>query len=314
MSFPPPHLEDDRLSATVIDPAEVAEGFRAQLRIEVGALEGPLRIAGLLSQDEGPAATYAAYARRGCEAVGIDFDLRRVEPGGAERAVGQANADPDVHGVFLYYPVAGSAGDRWLREIVDPRKDVEGMHSFWSRCLYENRRYLDAEHRQKTILPCTPLAILKLLGAAGLDAGECSAPLTGVTACVMNRSDIVGRPLSAMLANDGARVYSLDLHGTVVFEPSVGHGPPDMRDSDIDRLGALAAADVVITGVPSPDFGLVRAEEIKDGAICVNFSRFKNFEDAVTERASAFVPRVGPMTVTMAMRNAVRLRRTVQAK
>ena len=62
-----------------------------------------------------------------------------------------------------------------------------------------------------------------------------------------------------------------------------------------------------MTGVPSRDFALVRADEIKDGAICVNFSQFKNFDESVLGRASAFIPRVGPMTVTMAMRNLVRL-------
>jgi methylenetetrahydrofolate dehydrogenase (NADP+)/methenyltetrahydrofolate cyclohydrolase len=80
-----------------------------------------------------------------------------------------------------------------------------------------------------------------------------------------------------------------------------------VRDTDRDRAAALAEADVVITGVPSREFSLVTAEEIKPGAICVNFSQFRNFDDSVLEVASAFVPRVGPMTVAMATRNLVRL-------
>jgi methylenetetrahydrofolate dehydrogenase (NADP+)/methenyltetrahydrofolate cyclohydrolase len=183
------------------------------------------------------------------------------------------------------------------------------MHSFWSRLLYENRRYVDDDGSLRAILPCTPLGILKLLDAAGLRArghGE-HAPLEGVVACVINRSEIVGRPLSAMLANDGATVYSLDLTGSLVFEPAIGRHAHAVRDSDSDRSAALREADVVITGVPSREFPLVRADEIKPGAICVNFSEFRNFDESVLDVASAFVPRVGPMTVAMATRNLVRL-------
>ncbi|WP_226345833.1 bifunctional methylenetetrahydrofolate dehydrogenase/methenyltetrahydrofolate cyclohydrolase [Agilicoccus flavus] len=301
------------MSALVVDPTAVAQAYRERLRADVADLDEPLRIVGFLGQDDGPAATYARYAAKGCESVGIEFDLRRTDAAGVEAAIGDANADPDVHGIFLYYPIGAPGADRWLRELVDPRKDVEGMHAFWSRCLYENRRWLDASRMVRAILPCTPLAILKLLGEAGLRRTGAAAPLEGVTACVINRSDIVGRPLSAMLANDGAEVISLDLDGAQVFEPAIGRHAHSVRDSDVDRAAALALSDVVITGVPSPDFELVRAEEIKDGAICVNFSQFRNFAPDVPERAASFVPRVGPMTVTMAMRNALRLYRTVQS-
>ncbi|GAA1882049.1 bifunctional methylenetetrahydrofolate dehydrogenase/methenyltetrahydrofolate cyclohydrolase [Lapillicoccus jejuensis] len=297
------------MSALVVDPAEVAARFRAEVRDEVAAVTrrhgATPRIVGLLSQGAGPARTYAQWAARGAADVGIDFVLREVEPGAAGDAVREANADPGVHGIFCYYPLADTDEDPWLRELVDPRKDVEGMHSFWSRMLYENRRVLDGGRR--AILPCTPLAILKLLDDAGLRRSGERAPLEGVTACVINRSDVVGRPLAAMLANDGAEVVSLDLDGTVVFEPAIGRHAHAVRDSDETRARALARADVVVTGVPSRDFPLVTADEIRDGAICVNFSQFRNFDESVLEKASAFIPRVGPMTVTMAMRNLVRL-------
>ena len=297
------------MPARVIDAADVAEPFRAETRARVARLGRQLRVVGLLSQPDGPAHTYAQYAQRGAEDAGITMDLWQLTGDGAAEAIRAANADPAVDGIFLYYPLADPVEDRWLRELVDPRKDVEGMHSFWSRLLYENRRYVDDNGSLRAILPCTPLGILKLLDAAGLRArgrGE-QAPLEGVVACVINRSEIVGRPLSAMLANDGATVYSLDLTGSLVFEPAIGRHAHAVRDSDSDRVAALREADVVITGVPSRDFPLVRADEIKPGAICVNFSEFRNFDDSVLDVASAFVPRVGPMTVAMATRNLVRL-------
>lgn len=298
------------MSAVVLDPREVAADFRAEVRSRVERLAAAgrnLRIVGLLGQEQGPAATYARYARLGAEAVGIEMEVLHVDVDAVAAVIAEANLDPTIDGIFLYYPMLDAAHDRWLRELVDPRKDVEGMHSFWSRLLYENTRYLDDARTQRAILPCTPLAILKLLQHAGMRGTGEDAPLDGVTACVINRSDIVGRPLSAMLANDGARVYSLDLHGTVVFEPAIGRRAHDVRDSAATRAESLAAADVVITGVPSPDFERVRGDEIREGAICVNVSELENFDASILDRASVFVPRVGPLTVTMAMRNLVRL-------
>lgn len=298
------------MTATVLDPSPVAAEFRSQVRRDVERLAAQgrsLRIVGLLGQESGPAATYARFARRGFDDVGIEFDLRHVSPDEAEAAVAAANVEEGVDGIFLYYPLTDRTGDRWLRELVDPRKDVEGMHSFWSRLLYENQRYLDQDRTIRAILPCTPLAILKLLQQAGMRGTDKSAPLAGVTACVINRSELVGRPLAAMLANDGALVHSLDITGSVTFEPAIGRHAYDVRDSGIGRAEALASADVVISAVPSRDFELIRGDEIREGAICVDVAEFTNFAPSVQERAGVFVPRVGPLTIAMAARNLVRL-------
>jgi 5,10-methylene-tetrahydrofolate dehydrogenase/methenyl tetrahydrofolate cyclohydrolase len=232
--------------------------------------------------------------------------VRHVAADQVEPAIAAANVDPDIDGLFLYYPLIDQAGDRWLRELVDPRKDIEGLHSFWSRLLYENQRFVDPDHTKRAILPCTPLAILKLLQHAGMRAGTGDAPLEGVTACIINRSDLVGRPLAAMLANDGALVHSLDVTATVTFEPAIGRRTHDVRDSGIDRASALAEADVVISAVPSPAFEPVRGDEIREGAICVDVAEYTNFDISILQRASVFVPRVGPLTIAMAMRNLTR--------
>lgn len=300
------------MTAIILDPSPVAASFRDEVRQDVDRFRAEgrtLRVVGLLGQDDGPAATYARFARRGFDDVGIEFDLRHVVPEEAERAVAAANVDPEVDGIFLYYPLTDRRGDRWLRELVDPRKDIEGMHSFWSRLLYENERFVDADRTQRAILPCTPLAILKLLDRAGMRGTRENAPLEGVTACVINRSEVVGRPLAAMLANDGARVHSLDIAGAVTYEPAIGRHTHEVRTSGIDRAAALGDADVVISAVPSRDFELIRGDEIRAGAICVDVAEFTNFDESAKERAGVFVPRVGPLTVAMAARNLTRLAR-----
>lgn len=297
------------MPARVLDPTAIAASFRAEMRAEIAQLPERLRLVGFLRHGDAPSATYAEYTRRGCDDVGIEFDLRAVAPQTAERDVRAACADDSVHGILVYYPVASPERDAWLREVVDPRKDIEGLHSFWARCMYENRRFVDRARTQKAILPCTPLAILKLLDVAGASRPDPVRPLDGVRACVFNRSEVVGSPLAAMMANDGAEVVSFDVEGAQLLVPGTGRWGHDVHPTALDRRAALARADIVVTGVPSREFPLVRGEELKPGAICLNFSTLKNFDDDALERAAVFVPRVGPMTVTMALRNTLRLYR-----
>jgi methylenetetrahydrofolate dehydrogenase (NADP+)/methenyltetrahydrofolate cyclohydrolase len=300
--------------AKLIDPAEIARSFREEIRGELRGFPDsqPLVLVGFLAADHGPSATYAEYTRRGCEDVGVRFEIRHVKRLDAEAAVLEANLDPSVHGILVYYPIFGTEQDVYLRDLVEPGKDIEGLHSFWARCLYANRRFIDAEKTMKAILPCTPLAILKLLDAAGASRVGEARPLAGVRAAVFNRSEVVGRPLASMMANDGAEVISFDIDGAQRFVPAYEGGAHTVEETCLDRAAALATADVVITGVPSRAFPLVRREEIKEGVVCLNFSTMKNFEDAIVEKAGVFIPRVGPMTVTMALRNLVRLYRNAR--
>ncbi len=299
--------------AKLLDPAEIAKAFRGELRDEIAALGAPLTLVGFLSAEHGPSKTYADYTQRGCDDVGVRFDLRHVTRLECEAAIERANDDPNVHGVLVYYPMFGTEHDAYLRDLVVPDKDIEGLQSFWARCLYQNKRFVDARETKKAILPCTPLAIVKLLEAAGAlrDGGR---PLQGRRVTIFNRSEVVGRPLASMLANDGAEVFSFDIDGPQAFVPSADRSGHDVRESSIDRKAALASSDIVVTGVPTKSFELVRGDEIKPGAICASFSTAKNFADDIVEAAGAFIPRVGPMTVTMALRNTVRLYRNAHAR
>jgi methylenetetrahydrofolate dehydrogenase (NADP+)/methenyltetrahydrofolate cyclohydrolase len=299
--------------ARLIDPADVAAAFRAELRAEVAALPEPLTLVGILADEHRPSRTYAEWTRKGCEDVGVRFDLREVKRLDVEATIRAANADRNVHGILIYYPVFGTGQDAYVRDLVDPGKDIEGLHTFWVRCLYENRRFLDDARTKKAILPCTPLAVLKLLDAAGASTAGAVRPLGGKRICVFNRSEVVGRPLASMMANDGADVVSFDIDGPLRFCPADLEGAYRVEETTVDRAAALAAADVVITGVPSTSFPLVRAAELKPGAICLNFATVRNFDADAQEVASVFIPRVGPMTVTMALRNTLRLYRNARS-
>lgn len=156
----------------------------------------------------------------------------------------------------------------------------------------------------KSILPCTPLAVIKCLEYAGvynqlLKYGDRAF---GKTVTVINRSEVVGRPLAALLANDGARVLSVDIdsiqeytkrpkvdttdQSTEGTRPKRTFHPSHVVHSCKLTLGeCLAISDVVISAVPSLTYK-VSTDALKDGCIAVNVAGEKNFEDSVREKVS----------------------------
>jgi 5,10-methylene-tetrahydrofolate dehydrogenase/methenyl tetrahydrofolate cyclohydrolase len=288
----------------LVDPQALAAPFVAAVRAEVASLP-PIRLLGLLATSDRGSQVYCDYTARGCEAVGIRFEQRWLDPEQVSATIFECNADPAVHGVMVYYPIFHGARDRSLQNEVAPEKDVEGLHATWSGRLYHDIRTIDPEGKKKAILPCTPLGIVKALEALKV-YDESKGPrkqAEGLTITVFNRSEVVGRPLAAMLAHDGARVLSFDIEGCVLYEGWRS------TTTDLDRATALAQSDVVITGVPSRDFPPVRAAELKPGVTCINFSHLNNLADDVAERSKHVLLRVGPITVAMLARNTLRLYR-----
>lgn len=280
----------------------VAARYRAEIKNEIRLLDTQLKVVGLLTGDYGPSHTYAEYTRNACEELGISYELRHVPRIDMEQAILAANIDPSVHGIMVYYPIFANEQDRFLKDLVDYRKDIEGLNSHWIHKLYQNERTIDGERETgKAVVPCTSLAILKILEANGAYGSSGLNPAAGKTVTIFNRSEVVGRPLAVMMSNDGAKVYSFDEHGPLLYVDG------QAQESAISRSEALRASDVVVTGVPSIHFEKVRYEELAAHAVCLNFATIKNFEPDVEEKAALFIPRVGPVTVAMCMRNTLRL-------
>ena len=178
---------------------------------------------------------------------------------------------------------------------------------------------------QKSLLPCTPLAILKILDY--LRVYNSILPygnrLFGRSITVVNRSETVGRPLAALLANDGACVYSVDVTGVQQF--TRGEGIRKSRHEVVEKNGwgledCVPLSDVVICGVPGDSYKLP-TKLLREGAVCINFSTEKvcdfllmrqhlftklddkNFEGDVKDKASIYVPAIGKVTIVMLLRN-----------
>jgi methylenetetrahydrofolate dehydrogenase (NAD+) len=177
--------------------------------------------------------------------------------------------------------------------------------------MYQNIRFLDPspeKQTKKSILPCTPLAVIKILEY--LRIYNTILPygnrLYGRTVTVINRSEVVGRPLAALLANDGACVYSVDIADVQQFHR--GEGLRKRRHEVVEKPGwtledCLPLSDVVISGVPGDKYK-VPIQLLREGAVCINFSSERNFDSAaVKEKASIYVPAIGKVTIVVLLRN-----------
>ena len=162
---------------------------------------------------------------------------------------------------------------------MDVSKDVEGLTHQYIFNMYQNIRFLDEQKLQKSVLPCTPLAVIKILEYLGiynsiLPYGD---RLFGRVITVVNRSEVVGRPLAALLANDGACVYSIDVTGVQQF--TRGEGLKKKRHEVIEKDGwsladCVPQSDVVVSGVPGENYKFP-VHLLRQGAICINFSSDK---------------------------------------
>ena len=173
--------------------------------------------------------------------------------------------------------------------------------------MYQNIRFLDPAGTKKSILPCTPLAVIKILEYLRIynTILAYGNRLHGRTVTVINRSEVVGRPLAALLANDGATVYSVDIADVQEF--TRGEGIRNKKHDVVEKPGwelkdCLPKSDVVISGVPGDKYK-VPAHLLKDGAVCINFSSERNFNPDVKEKASIYVPAIGKVTIAVLLRN-----------
>ncbi|KAH8064814.1 methenyltetrahydrofolate cyclohydrolase [Aureococcus anophagefferens] len=295
------------MGMTKVDTSIVAEGMREEIRRDVQLVPGVRpRLVGFLCADrrlqsfddardfatncrnrrkpvanKDPAARkYAEWTGRAATKDGIEYELREVEACELGAALHAANKDDTVHGILIYYP-----------------KDVEGLCTTYRHNLYRNIRRVDRWRR--SIVPCTPLAVVKCLEHVGVHKRD-GGGMAGVVCSVVNRSEIVGRPLAAMLANDGATVYSIDIDSIYVMRKG------EMAPCKLSPEEAIKASDVVVLGVPSPKYKL-KVATLKKGAVVVNVSGFKNLDDsdATDDDVYTYIPLVGRVTVACLERSLV---------
>jgi methylenetetrahydrofolate dehydrogenase (NADP+)/methenyltetrahydrofolate cyclohydrolase len=278
--------------ATVIDGAAVAAALRrrtaevaARLRSDIGTAPG---LATVLVGDDPASQVYVRAKGRACAGSElIAFDIRLPTDISEARLVAEIeklNHDERVDGVLVQLPLPRQIDPHRVVSTIDPAKDVDGFHPVNVGRLWSGL---------STMVPCTPQGCLRLLGTVHRD-------LTGLNAVVLGRSNIVGKPLAALL-------IAADCTVTVIHSKT-----HDARE--VSRH-----ADILIAAAGQPR--MVNAEWVKPGATVIDVGispaadpegRNRIVGDAdfasVSAVAGAITPvpgGVGPMTIACLLLNTL---------
>ena len=189
-------------------------------------------------------ARYVRNQRRAAESCGVAFEEKVLDPGISRadmaNVVHRANIDPRVTGVIFQRPVPPHLSVREIQEAVHPLKDVEGMHpSSIGHVVYG----------EAGLAPCTARAAVLCLKSTSLGRGRATKPKEGHEVVVVGHSEIVGKPVSFMLMNEGASVTTCHA---------------DTRD----LRAHTRMADAVIVAVGKPN--LIRGADLKPGAALID--------------------------------------------
>jgi methylenetetrahydrofolate dehydrogenase (NADP+)/methenyltetrahydrofolate cyclohydrolase len=285
-------------AATIIDGKAAAARLRDRLRDEASAFRSShgvspgLRV--IIVGDHPPSRAYVRTKERMAGEVGIDGGLVELPEATTEAdllaEIDRLNADPQVHGILVQLPLPEQIHAQRVIEAIAPAKDVDGFHPMNVGRLFSGRGRLEGD----LLVPCTPLGCLILLEETLGRNG-----LRGLDAVVVGRSNIVGKPMAALL-------LGADCSVTIVHS----------RTRDL--AASCRRADVLVAAVGRPE--MVRGDWIKPGAtvIDVGINRVTDegrgrlvgdvaFDEAV-EVAGAITPvpgGVGPMTVACLLRNTL---------
>jgi methylenetetrahydrofolate dehydrogenase (NADP+) / methenyltetrahydrofolate cyclohydrolase len=285
--------------ARIMDGAAVARRVRARVAADVATLVArgvTPRLAVVLVGDDPASAVYVGAKAKACAEVGIRSDTARLPASTSQAellaAVDRLNADPRVHGILVQMPLPGHLEAEAIVTRVRPEKDVDGFHPV-------NVGKLLAGSTDG-FAPCTPAGVQLLLREYGVET-------RGAECVIVGRSNIVGKPLAALLMQSGpgadatvtvchSRTRDLAAHTQRADILIVAAGRPRMITADMVKPGAVVV-DVGVNRVADP--------ERKSGRRLVGDVDF----DEVGRVASLITPvpgGVGPMTIAMLLTNTVR--------
>jgi len=272
--------------AKLLEGKPIAEKIKQDIALAVQALGKKPVLASIMVGDNAGAEAYVRSQKKTAEGLGIEYQFHKLEADTTEAAlidfIKKLNADTQVNGIIVQMPLPQQIDYKKISNFISSEKDVEGMHP-------ENMGKI--VFGKAKILPCTPAAVMELLAATGED-------LYGKEVVVVGHSEIVGKPLALLL---------LDKFATV----SVCHIGTSKAGKLQEHVGK---AEVLIVAVGKA--GLIKGDWVKEGAIVIDVGINRVADkivgdvefEAAEKKASWITPvpgGVGPLTVTMLMRNLV---------
>lgn len=273
--------------AKLIDGNAVAAQYRADLKTEVDSLREQGIVPGLavvLVGENSASKVYVGRKAKACKALGIYSEQYNLPEDASMEAlletVDTLNHKPDIHGILVQLPLPAHLDENAVIAAISPEKDVDAFHR------QNVGAIMIGDYR---FLPCTPAGIMELIHSA-------SVVVEGKACVVVGRSNIVGKPMAMLLLHE---------NGTVTICHSRTKNLAEIcRQADILICAIGRAkfftADMIKPGAVVVDVGMNRDE---DGGLCgdVDFSACEPVAGYITPVPGG----VGPMTISMLMRNTV---------
>ncbi len=287
------------MAAQIIDGKAIAADIRAEVAERVRRLKEERGVvpaqAFVLVGDNPASISYVRGKGQACEEAGILSQTIHLPESTSEaellELIAKINADPKVHGLIVQLPVPDHIDEQRATAAIAPAKDVDGLHPMNVGRLFKGDPYL---------LPCTPAGVVEMLIRSGY-------PLDGRHVVICGRSNLVGRPLAAILIQKrkGANATVTICH-TGTKDLAYHTRQADILVAAMGRAKAITA-DMVREGTVVIDVGINRVEDAsrKAGYRLVGDVDF----EAVAKKAAAISPvpgGVGPMTVAMLLTNTLK--------
>jgi methylenetetrahydrofolate dehydrogenase (NADP+) / methenyltetrahydrofolate cyclohydrolase len=234
-------MASEQKRAEMLNGKAVADAIKREVADEVRCLKESHGVtpclAAVLVGDDPASAVYVRNKVRACEEVGItsrQLVLRDSISREELRAViSELNDDTQLDGILVQLPLPKQIDDSLVIEAIDPAKDVDAFHPLNAGLLAMGR---------PRFVPCTPAGIIELLDRNNI-------PIAGAHACVVGRSQIVGRPVASLL---------LQRHATVTI----------CHSQTRDLPAVTRQADILVAAIGKPAF--IRGEFIKPGATVID--------------------------------------------
>ena len=270
--------------ANIINGKEISAAIREEIKAGVQGMSVRPGLAVVLVGDDPASAVYVRNKSKACAEVGIYSEVYRLpEETGREQLLGlieQLNQSPLIHGILVQLPLPKHLDPEEVIMAIDPAKDVDAFHPVnVGKIMIGNYDFL----------PCTPAGVMELLHRSGIE-------VSGKECVVIGRSNIVGKPQAMLLLHENATVTVC--HSKTRDLPSVCRRA-DILVSAVGKA-KFVTANMVRNGAVVIDVGMNRDE---NGKLCGDV----DFEP-VSEKASYITPvpgGVGPMTITMLLKNTV---------
>lgn len=276
------------MTAMVINGKEIAKEIRKKISKEIVLLKKRYNITPVIATvivgNDLSSKLYLKLRDIACSEVGIISKHFNFNANVSEQEILQTiqelNNDSSVHGILIQYPVPNQLSQEKLMQIIDNRKDVEGLNP-----VNLGRTFIGDEY----LIPCTPLSVLTILEHEHI-------ALRGKDIVIINHSNVVGKPLAAILLNRNATIAICH-----VFTKNLKQ--------------YTSKADIIITGAGIPK--LITADHIKENAIVLDVGIVQTKDgvrgdvdfNAVKEKASIISPvpgGVGPVTIACSLKNMVK--------